>query len=149
MKKSSVITSVVIFATALTVTDKNGKVSYRKAVVNVATPINGISAFYFTEGEIKNLAQPIGGLYNLLPTLAPGGTLEIETTQHKIGESWVNKATGETGLYTKDWSQTRATSLTLSMAAAANLAVVTMQNNIVAPVAEPAKKAETPVILPD
>ena len=150
MKQTSVITSVVIFSRALDYTNPTtGKTTTKKAIVNVHPPIGGVKAFYFTEGEIKALSQCVNGQVNLLPTLAVGGTLEIETLSHKVGETWVNKGTGETGAYTKDWVSTRATGLTLSMRTAATMASIAEEKFSAPTVAEPAKKAEAQVILPD
>ena len=122
MNHFGIISVIQIFTTPYVVKNRSFK-----AVVRLEKPINGVQNFFLTESEVRNLSSCVNGLFGLLPSLAVGGTLQVEVSEHKLGDTWENKSTGETGVYTKDWTETRVRNLTLSLQAAATLAVVSMQ----------------------
>jgi len=154
MKQSVIISSVTIYDSPITFgPDANGRSKTVHGVININQPFRGVSSFFLTERQLTRLASDFNGMYKLLKSFGVNSTLEVEYLEHKQGDVWENKSTGETGTYSKDWSEIRVNSFTLAPDYAVKFAIAAMTSGSIstpvsAPVSQPVVE-EKPVLVDD
>lgn len=83
-------------------------------IITKPSKINQAGAYRFGMAQFENLASQLGLDSGQLIRNAKGAILEFDSEPVKAGENWLNKKTGETGVFTKDHYRNTNYSIELS-----------------------------------
>jgi hypothetical protein len=84
-----------------------------------ATNPSKSGVFKYSAGGLQRLATRagLGNPFVLKQVVALGASINMDATERKAGEAWENEKTGETGVYSKDYIDTRNEEIVFSAVA--------------------------------